>query len=51
MFQHGNLSRKRIKPLEEAREYVAKNVDKDCVEKQFIDDTIGKIVLSDFVFV
>lgn len=41
LLQNRSTSRRRIKPLVEAEECIARNIDKDCVEKRYIDENIG----------
>jgi hypothetical protein len=40
LVKNRSTSRRRIKPLVEADEWIARNIDKDCVEKRYIDEKL-----------
>lgn len=35
------MARRHMKPMQEAEQYVLRDEDKDCLEKRYIDSTIG----------
>jgi len=42
MYRYVSARRSVIKPMQEAEHFASSDRDKDCVEKRYIDDYIGK---------